>query len=156
MFRSSARNSAPTDATPGWSDAGRFERVGVPADPLTAARTRDEFSNWIRSAFALDANRAGDLVLATYEALANTAEFAYPSAGRAATMDVWAAYDPDETALLVTVADRGQWRTETSTPADRTRGRGIPLMRALADRASIQTSTGGTTVRLAWTGVRPR
>jgi hypothetical protein len=29
-------------------------------------------------------------------------------------------------------------------------------MKALADRASIQTSTDGTTVRLAWDGVRPR
>lgn len=33
---------------------------------------------------------------------------------------------------------------------------GIALMKALADRASIQTSTAGTTVRLAWTGIHRR
>jgi serine/threonine-protein kinase RsbW len=133
----------------------RFERIGVSADPRTAARTRDEFASWLRGAFDIDRERAGDLVLAIYEALANTAEFAYLSAGLTGTMDVRASYDPMEAALLVTVADRGQWRTAASTPGDRSRGRGIALMKALSDRASIQTSTGGTTVRLAWTGVNP-
>ncbi|MDP9167591.1 MAG: ATP-binding protein, partial [Actinomycetota bacterium] len=42
------------------------------------------------------------------------------------------------------------------SPEQHHRGRGIPLMKALSDRASIQTSTDGTTVRLVWTGVRPR
>lgn len=138
------------------SSAERFERIGVSADPGTAARTRDEFARWLQGSFVLDQNRVSDLVLAIYEALANTAEFAYLSAGRAGTMDVRAAYDPTEISLLVTVADRGQWRTAAPTPGDRSRGRGIALMKALADRASIQTSTGGTTVQLAWTGVQPR
>jgi serine/threonine-protein kinase RsbW len=137
-------------------NAERFERIGVTADPHTAARTRDEFANWLRDAFALDPNRMNDPVLAIYEALANTAEFAYLSAGLSGTMDVWATYDPMESALLVTVADRGQWRTAAPVGLDRSRGRGIALMKALADRASIQTSSGGTTVRLAWTGVQPR
>jgi anti-sigma regulatory factor (Ser/Thr protein kinase) len=138
------------------ASAERFERIGVAADPHTAARTRDEFADWIRSVFALDSNRANDLVLAIYEALANTAEFAYASVGFKGTMDVHATYDPMESALLVTVADRGQWRTAAPVGSDRRRGRGIALMKALADRASIQTSTVGTTVRLAWTGVQPR
>jgi serine/threonine-protein kinase RsbW len=144
------------DAEPKVHAAGaeRFERIGVTADPRTAARTRDEFASWLRGAFDLDPNRASDLVLAIYEALANTAEFAYLSPGLTGTMDVRAAYDPGEFALLVTVADRGRWRTAAPT-GDRSRGRGIALMKALADRASIQTSTGGTTVRLAWTGVQP-
>jgi serine/threonine-protein kinase RsbW len=110
----------------------------------------------VRTSFDLGADRASDLALAIYEALANTVEFAYVYAGRRGTMDVSARYDPAETALLVTVADRGQWRTSPPAPADRRRGRGIALMKALADRASIQTSTTGTTVRLAWTGVHPR
>jgi anti-sigma regulatory factor (Ser/Thr protein kinase) len=145
------------DAEPKAHAAGteRFERIGVTADPRTAARTRDEFANWLRGAFDLHPNRTSDLVLAIYEALANTAEFAYVSAGLTGTMDVRAAYDPMESALLVTVADRGQWRTAASSGRDRSRGRGIALMKALADHASIQTSTGGTTVRLAWTGVQP-
>lgn len=138
------------------ANAERFERIGVKADPHNAARTRDEFARWLQDALDLDARRSGDLVLAIYEALANIAEFAYLSAGFTGTMDVLAAYDPQESALSVTVADRGLWRTSPPTPGDRHRGRGIALMKALADRASIQTSTDGTTVRLDWLGLHPR
>ncbi|MCW2512171.1 MAG: putative anti-sigma regulatory factor, serine/threonine protein kinase [Mycobacterium sp.] len=134
----------------------RFERIGVTADPRTAARTRDEFARWLHGTFDIDPHRTSDLVLAIYEALANIAEFAYLAAGMTGTMDVTASYEPTESALSVTVADRGLWRTAAPNPADRSRGRGIALMKALADRASIQTSTDGTTVRLAWDGVRPR
>jgi anti-sigma regulatory factor (Ser/Thr protein kinase) len=144
------------DSMPKADAAERFERVGVAADPRTAARTRDEFASWVRGAFDLEPNRFSDLVLAIYEAMANTAEFAYLSMGLGGTMDLRANYDPMESALLVTVADRGQWRTAAPVGSDRSRGRGIALMKALADRASIQTSTGGTTVRLAWNGVQPR
>jgi anti-sigma regulatory factor (Ser/Thr protein kinase) len=136
--------------------AERFERLGIPADQRTAASTRDQFAGWLRATFHLEPVRANDFVLAMYEAVANSAEFAYPSALLRGTMDVRASYDSAEGALNVTVADRGQWRTVAPTPTDRSRGRGIALMRALADRASIQTSTHGTTVRLAWLGVRPR
>ena len=138
------------------SSAGRFERVGVPAEPAAAARTRDDFSRWLQGTFDLDPYKANDLVLAIYEALANTTEFAYVSMGLVGTMDLRAAHDPSESALSVVVADRGQWRTAPSFPPDRSRGRGIALMKALADRASIQTSTGGTTVRLVWEGIRRR
>jgi len=138
------------------SSAERFERVGVPADSTAAARARDEFSRWLQGTFDLDPNKSNDLVLAIYEALANTAEFAYLSSGFRGTMDLYAAHDPAESALSVTVADRGRWRTAPSYPDDRSRGRGIALMKALSDRASIQTSTSGTTVRLVWTGIRRR
>ena len=138
------------------SPAERFERVGVRADPRTAAQTRDEFSRWLEGFFELDAYRASDLALATYEALANIAEFAYLSVGFPGTMDIRATYDAAESTLTVTIADRGSWRTAPLAPADRSRGRGIALMKALSDRASIQTSTSGTTVRLAWTGVEAR
>ena len=138
------------------ASAEGFERIGIVADSRTAACTRDEFAHWLKGAFDVDPDRASDLTLAIYEALANTVEFAYLSAGLTGTMDVHASYDPVETALLVTVADKGQWRTAVPTPGDRSRGRGIPLMKALADRASIQTSTDGTIVQLAWSGVRPR
>lgn len=138
------------------SSAERFERVGVPAEPSAAARTRDAFSRWLQSTFDLDPYKANDLVLAIYEALANTAEFAYSTTGFVGTMDLCAAHDSAESALSVTVADRGRWRTAPSYPADRSRGRGIALMKALSDQASIQTSTSGTTVRLVWTGIRRR
>ena len=140
----------------GYSSTGCFERIGVPADPRTAARTRDDFSQWLQDAFDLDSQRAHDLLLAIYEALANTAEFAYLSMGLTGTVDFRAAHDPAESALSVVVADRGLWRTTPSFPLDRNRGRGIALMKALSDRASIQTSTDGTTVRLVWDDVHRR
>ena len=138
------------------SYAERFERVGATADPPTAAQIRDEFARWLEHAFDLNAYRASDLVLAIYEALANTAEFAYPAAGATGTMDVLASYDQMESTLSVIVSDRGLWCTSAPPAGDRSRGRGIALMKALADRASIQTSTDGTTVRMAWTGVHRR
>jgi serine/threonine-protein kinase RsbW len=142
--------------TANLSNAERFERIGIKADPRNAAQTRDEFARWVQGAFDLGADRAGDLVLAIYEALANTAEFAYLSAGLTGTMDLTASYNPVESALSVTVSDRGLWRTAAPVPGDRSRGRGIALMKALSDRASIQTSMDGTTVRLGWTGVHLR
>jgi serine/threonine-protein kinase RsbW len=136
--------------------AERFERIGVLADPRTAARIRDEFASWLTVAFDLEPHRAGDLVLAAYEALANCAEFAYLPMGLTGTMDVRASYEPVESALSVIVSDRGQWRTAAPSLGDRSRGRGIALMTALADDVSINTSTGGTIVRLTWTDVQRR
>lgn len=138
-----------------FADPERFERTGVAADAHNAALTRDEFARWLRRFFDLDPFRSSDLVLALNEALANTAEYAYRSVERRGTMDVQAHYDPMSAMLTVCVVDRGTWRTPD--PAPRTnRGRGIPLMKALADRAEIDVSDDGTHVSLAWGGVRPR
>ena len=64
-------------------------------------------------------------------------------------MDVRAAYDPDSDTLAVTVNDHGRWRQHGS-PAELARGRGIPLMRALADTARIDGPPHGTQVTLTW------
>lgn len=51
----------------------------------------------------------------------------------------------------VVVEDRGLWRRprpEGVLPA--TRGRGIQLMRALADDTTIDTTAGGTRVSMSW------
>ena len=47
----------------------------------------------------------------------------------------------------------GAWRTPVSNANNPARGRGIPLMRALSDRADIEISSGGTQVSLAWHAV---
>ena len=138
------------------TSAERFERTGVPAEANAATRARDDFARWLENTFDLDPDKASDLVLAIYEALANVAEFAYLTSGYVGTMDLSAAHHGHDATLMVTVADRGRWRTAPSHPADRSRGRGIALMKALSDRASIQTSTTGTTVRLEWVGIHRR
>ncbi|OBK21510.1 ATP-binding protein [Mycobacterium asiaticum] len=129
-------------------DRSSFVRTGVAADGSNAARLRVEFRNWLDRHFTLGAERFSDLVLAVSEALANVAEFAYSAPDRG-TMDIHATYDPDSDSLAVTVKDRGQWRKRAAAE-DFSRGRGIPLMRALADEADINGTARGTQVRLLW------
>ncbi len=134
-------------------DRSRFVRMRVAADALSANRIRVEFRNWLDRHFTLGAERFSDLVLAVSEALANAAEFAYTDTGDQpavhGTMDVSAAYDARSDTLAVTVKDRGRWRQRTGT-RDMTRGRGIPLMRVLADEADIHGTPDGTQVTLKW------
>lgn len=123
------------------------------ADPVTAALIREEFCHWLREHFTLDASKINDVVLAVNEALANAAEFAYATADQAGAMHMHAEYDPAAAVLAVTVTDEGSWLTADPQAGDLARGRGIPLMHALADRAVIDGSPRGTRVRLEWTGI---
>ncbi len=135
------------------ADAERFERIGVTADAQSASRIREEFARWLQRFFDLDPIRSSDLVLATNEALANAAEFAYLTTDRPGTMDLLAQHDVDTGSLTVTISDQGVWRMPTYDAASLMRGRGIPLMKALSDRVAIETSTAGTQVRMRWDGV---
>lgn len=132
-----------------------FERLGVPADAETVARVRTQFADWLSRCVTVHPDTASDLILAANEALANAAEYAYLRDDRPGTMDLQACYRPDEASLVVTVADHGCWRMADPDPATRTRGRGIPLMHALTDRASIETTERGTTAWLEWDSIRP-
>jgi serine/threonine-protein kinase RsbW len=134
------------------ANADRFERLGVSATAQTASQTRDEFAAWLREFFELDPIRSSDVVLAINEALANCAEFAYLGRPNVGTMDVLAWHDVVESTITVLVSDRGSWRAPV-VPSVRTRGRGIPLMEALSDRTSIETSDHGTRVTLEWADV---
>lgn len=135
-------------------DRTLFVRTGVAADARSAARTRVEFGAWLNRYFSPCADRFSDLLLAVNEAIANAAEFAYVDATQRGTVDVRAAYDAGSDTLAVTVDDRGRWRQQV--PAQRNaqrRGRGIPLMEALADEAAIECTPRGTRVTLIWTGL---
>lgn len=129
-------------------------RTSVAADARSAALTRTEFATWLERHFALDAERFNDLLLAVNEAIANVAEFAYVDAPQRGTVDVCADYDGASNTLAVTINDRGRWRQ--SAPIQRpyqVRGRGIPLMEALADDVTIDRTPEGTHVTLTWTDV---
>ncbi|WP_422746850.1 ATP-binding protein [Mycobacterium sp. WMMD1722] len=130
-----------------------FARVGVAADGEAAARLREEFARWLQANFDLDPIRSSDLLLATNEALANAAEFAYWNSSEAGTMDLHAQFESAEGTLTVTIVDRGSWRERTPELDDKARGRGIPLMEALTDRSAIDRTSEGTRVRLQWTGI---
>ncbi len=136
---------------PHIDDRSRFVRTRVVADAHSAARTRAEFGIWLERHFRLGAERYSDLLLAVNEAIANAAEFAYADASRRGTMDVSAAYDDDCDTLAVTIDDRGRWRERVPARPQHLRGRGIPLMRALADEVVIDPTPRGTHVTLTWT-----
>jgi serine/threonine-protein kinase RsbW len=134
-------------------DRSQFARLRVAADPHSARRTRVEVRGWLETHFRLGAERLQDLVLAVSEAIANAAEFAYADAPQEGTIDVSAAYDDASDTLAVRVNDRGRWHHHApdQAPPDRQfRGRGIPLMRALADDTQIDPTPRGTRVTLTW------
>lgn len=93
----------------------------------------------------MDEARICDVVLAVNEALANTAEFAYLDGGDG-TVDLEALRDSVRRTLTITVSDRGRWRETNPLNRQRRRGRGIPLIRSLADSVIIDTSGLGTSV----------
>jgi serine/threonine-protein kinase RsbW len=130
-------------------------RRDVAADPQSAAEIRREFSDWLGRYFTLDATKASDMVLAVNEAMANAAEYAYVNGPRPGTMHVRALYDGGAATLSVTVTDEGAWRSSDPATAGNRRGRGIRLMHALADRATVESSSAGTTVCLEWNHVAP-
>ena len=131
----------------------QFVRTDVVADAMNAATVRREFTDWLGRHFTLDATKTSDVVLAVNEAMANAAEFAYVAVERPGTMHVQADYDEGAHTLTVTVADNGAWRRTDSAMQGRKRGRGIPLMHALADRATVDSTQTGTKVCLEWTHV---
>jgi len=124
--------------------------MDVSADAHTAAAIRREFSDWLGRYFTLDPTQASDVVLAVNEAMANAAEYAYLTAAQPGTMNVQALYDGSEATLSVSVIDAGAWRTADPTTSGHRRGRGIPLMQALADHATVDSSQAGTRVCLEW------
>jgi hypothetical protein len=68
-------------------------------------------------------------------------------------MHLLADYDTRAEVLTVTVSDEGAWRIADGEKKNISRGRGIPLMQALADSTSIDSSPAGTRVRMEWNHV---
>jgi anti-sigma regulatory factor (Ser/Thr protein kinase) len=134
-------------------DSATFAKIGVVAGPELAGQIRRELSEWLRQNFSLDPEKSSDVLLAVYEALANAAEFAYVTAPQPGVMHVRADYDDAASVLTVTVTDEGLWRSNAKDVKDIARGRGIPLMHALADRADIDSTAAGTEVRLQWDNI---
>src|ERR1700755_1228387 len=128
----------------------QFAHMDAAADPEHAAAIRRECSEWLHQYFSLDATKACDVVLAVNEAMANAAEYAYLAAEQPGAMHVEAMYDCASATLTVTDTDQGVWRGHDGAPREVKRGRGIPLMHALADRATVDSTPTGTRVCLEW------
>ncbi|KDN24232.1 SpoIIE family protein phosphatase [Amycolatopsis rifamycinica] len=115
------------------------------AHPDHLTSTRHWLRAWLENA-ALDPDLAQDVLVASGEACANAVEHAYLD-GTGATVHLAARFTGAH--LVVTVTDRGRWRPPP--PGNQVlRGRGVPMMEALADAVTIRHETTGTTVTLEW------
>ncbi|MCA1004708.1 ATP-binding protein [Rhodococcus hoagii] len=126
----------------------RLSLIELRAEPAVLAPARNALAEFLRQNRFPD-DRAYDVLLACYEAMANTVEHAYPS-GTDGTFDLSATCDRTGT-LTVTITDRGEWKTGGPDPASR-RGRGLQLVRACADRSEVVSGDTGTRVHLQWLG----
>jgi anti-sigma regulatory factor (Ser/Thr protein kinase) len=111
---------------------------------MVVSSMRRRLANWARST-GLSSAAAGDLVLASYEALANSAEHAYP--GRLGYIQLTAQRTDDH--VIITVTDHGRW---LSPAAPGNRGRGLFLIHQLADEVhlAVDEDHSGTTISLRW------
>ncbi|MGW4057678.1 ATP-binding protein [Amycolatopsis sp. NPDC004747] len=125
------------------SDVSDLCHPAAPANPAQLALLRKEIAAWAARA-GLRPDRIPELQLAVYEAMANVVVHAYP--GQLGTFSLLARSRDQR--LTVTVADHGRWQ-----PAARhgvLHGRGLPLIHTLADHATIDKGTEGTSVTMTW------
>lgn len=125
-----------------------YRRVGAAA-PATVVSWRRELTDWLQSRLDLGDERRADVVLAADEALSNAAEFAYRNGG-SGDMTLEVVYSAADHRLGITVVDGGRWRDVDAERRPLSRGRGLPLMEALADGLHIERGRGGTTVALTF------
>ena len=140
-----AQHSDTAEAMP----APEFALVDIPAEPRRLSSVRTDVQRWLET-HGIDDDRCQDITLATYEALANSVEHAYcTDASRdadACTVTLHAVVTDSRT-VAVDVADHGRWMDREDDPR---RGRGLPLIHALADHATVDTSPRGTVVAMRW------
>ncbi|MDX6554813.1 MAG: hypothetical protein QOD86_1008 [Miltoncostaeaceae bacterium] len=122
--------------------APAFE-MSLPARAAELATLRAGLRGWLAEVGA-DEEEVADIVLACDEAAANAIEHAYLE-GPVREMSVIGTVGSDGL-LRLEVRDAGRWR---GTPAPGDRGRGIPLMRALMDRAEVVPGAEGCAVRMS-------
>ncbi|MEU7527307.1 SpoIIE family protein phosphatase [Saccharothrix sp. NPDC042600] len=114
-------------------------RTTLPAQPASLAVMRREVAAWA-SAAGLSADLLGDLQLALGEAAANVVDHAY-GPGTGSLEYELAARDAG---VHVIVRDHGRWRPVPADPGHR--GRGMQIIRALAEEVAFDQREDGTTV----------
>ncbi len=110
------------------------------ADPSVLPELRRRLRAWLdRRAFGDD--EAAEVVLAVSEGFNNAIEHAYASVGGVVKLAARA----DGERLTIEIEDNGRW--VSATPSDE-RGRGLLLMQTLMDTVEVDSTSGGTRVRL--------
>jgi serine/threonine-protein kinase RsbW len=163
---SDRRDSRPSHAdTGGWSRGGcRSWRaallvsgvinvqgpgaLSVPGLTQMLPIIRAEHRRWTEAA-DLDVDLAHDIILAVNEAAANAIEHADRTPReRPTTVVVFAGQVQPGGMVYVVVSDHGRWQPPSIE--DSIRGRGISMVKALADRFALHHDETGTTVLLGW------
>ncbi len=115
--------------------------IEVPSEPSALADVRRRLRSWL-DLRGLDGDERDDAILAVSEACNNAIEHAYP--GEPGSIHLL--LEHLEGTLSMRISDRGEW--QPSSPSFE-RGRGIPLMHAVMDVATIEHDAHGTSVTLS-------
>jgi anti-sigma regulatory factor (Ser/Thr protein kinase) len=115
----------------------------APADARHLVELRRTLQRWVAD-LGLSFELQQDVVLASYEAMANSAEHAYRQSAPGA-IDVHAIHAGDK--LTVTVTDQGTWKRPDGS--DTFRGRGLKMIQALAHTSALRRGSG-TRVTMTW------
>ncbi|MGW3472270.1 ATP-binding protein [Saccharopolyspora sp. NPDC000995] len=136
--------AAPPDP-PHWHE--------VPAEPGRLRPICRALTDWASGNGVTD-ERAEAVALAAYEAMANVVTHAYPDGG--GVLSVRAAFHLDSARIEIAVQDYGRWRIRAE-PEDSGEhgGRGLVLIRSLADHVEVLPEQVGTTVRMTWDAAEP-
>jgi serine/threonine-protein kinase RsbW len=117
------------------------------AEPAAVPVLRRAALRWLAEV-DLDADTAEDVVLATGEAVTNVVEHAYRHDLTGSVRLVMTETPDPAGGVEVQVGDRGRWQEPATDPGFR--GRGLEMVHALADQASVTTTAQGTTVAMCW------
>jgi anti-sigma regulatory factor (Ser/Thr protein kinase)/putative methionine-R-sulfoxide reductase with GAF domain len=116
--------------------------LDLAADPHALADVRRILRRWLRARGA-NHDESTELTIAVNEACANAIEHAYSPAP--AQFHLHASEQDGE--ITIIVSDRGRWRT----PRGRDRGRGLTIINAAADDATVDAAATGTRIQLCRT-----
>jgi anti-sigma regulatory factor (Ser/Thr protein kinase) len=117
-------------------------RIEVPAAADRLAEIRHRLAAWLEP-IGVSNTGIADIVLVVNEACTNCIEHAYRDID-AGSICIDANHDGGQ--IVVDIADHGVWQPPPSQPS--TRGRGLPIMRAVSAGVDVKSSPEGTTVRM--------
>jgi PAS domain S-box-containing protein len=128
----------------GEARLGRVARLRLSPDPDALVSLRRLTARWLREAGA-EADETHDLVMAANEAWQNALEHGTQFARATVSVDLEVDGHHEVT---ITVRDPGPPSRLSRPASDPDRGRGVELMRALADEVTLELAPHGSTVRL--------
>jgi serine/threonine-protein kinase RsbW len=111
--------------------------------PCRLGEIRSRLAEWAR-AVGLAAYTVDDVVLATHEALANVADHAYPDGQGDAVLQA----ECRDGVVRIAVRDHGRWRPPADDPG--WRGRGLLIIKGLAEHVDLQRGDAGTSIEMRW------